>query len=352
MWCSDTVLTDRWKDRQMSNARDSNVFCRLFAYRPRPDRTSVEDFLTEAYASVLLSDTTAAARVLTHLFRLPISPTFTLRTQQQYEGDRPDMEFRDDKYLIFQENKVGSPFDQMQIDRYQERIATRACGLGLVTKVVSCLRRLDDAFTDMPPCEVICWSDVYRAMKDHAETVDDKARALWDAYLGFLEELRMDPFAGFEEKWLIALRDVDNLRNRAWQLLDLMKEHLQRAYRLTVENRKASDGKSSVHSGVFDAGGLKLQPVIDFNSAEILFELWLYESQGVAFGEVKKIVMPPFHEAWNHLVVRSTPEGLLQDFYDCIGDRQVEAVNAWIDLMLSPLVRAGLVNRRIPADQT
>ena len=86
--------------------RESNVFCRLFSYRNRPGRTSEEDFLTEAYAAVLLCGKAAASFVLRDLFGVQISEDFSLKTQMQYCSDRPDMQFRDDKYLVFQENKV------------------------------------------------------------------------------------------------------------------------------------------------------------------------------------------------------------------------------------------------------
>lgn len=325
---------------------ESEVFRRLFRYRPRPDRTSAEDFLTEAYASVLLSDQNAAAMVLKDLFQRPITANFKLHTQQPYEGDRPDMKFEDLDNLVFQENKVESPFDKEQIARYRERITKLADGRN--TLVVSCTRLPSDAAADPPHFLPIRWSDIYRVIESHLADVDQSRRWFWSAFLSFLRDRQMEPFSGLLAKQVDALRDVEQLRARAWQLLELLKSHFETNYNVQTEDPVASKAYLSIYKWSFSTGNLRFLPEIKLAADGICFALWLRNDPTgcSAFAEAEKLLVPPFKNEYSQLAVRSTPEGLLPDFYACSPERQVEAACAWVDLMLEPLVRHGLLKTR------
>ncbi|HVA51226.1 MAG TPA: hypothetical protein VNH11_33095 [Pirellulales bacterium] len=325
---------------------ESEVFSRLFRYRPRPDRTPAEDFVTEAYASVLLSDKNAAAMVLKDLFQRSMTANFKLQTQQPVESDRPDMKFEDADNLVFQENKVESPFDAEQVARYQERIAKLAGGRK--TLVVSCTWLPSDAATDAPHFLPIRWSDVYQAIKNHLADVDQSRRWFWSAFLAFLRERRMEPFSGIQVKWVDALRDVEQLRVRAWQLLELIKSHFESKYNVQTEDTGASKAYRSISKWCFSTGNLRFEPEIKLADEGVYFALWLRNDPSgcSAFVEAEKLLVPPFKIEYSHLAVRSTPEAILPDFYECTPDRQVAAALAWVDLMLQPLVQNGLLKLR------
>lgn len=111
------------------NGETPNLFRRLLAYRPRADRDSRENFLTESFAYLLAKDSAVALKIVTAMVegRFQLKRITSIRTQVSL-GDASSRGLLDMKIealdrngntlQIWIENKWDSPADVDQINRY------------------------------------------------------------------------------------------------------------------------------------------------------------------------------------------------------------------------------------------
>jgi hypothetical protein len=245
----------------MASRIDDNLFYRLSRYRPRPDRDSAEDFLTESYAAVLMSDQEAASKVLTELFEIAISKNFSVITQSIYDACRPDMEFIDinNKRTVFQENKIDAPFGDTQLKNYQE-VLRRKAQSGISCLLVTCtpVRSMP-----VPPSSFdiksITWSDVYKACKQYASELPD-ARRLWQDFLGFLEVKGMQPFSGISKQHEDLLASMAALRKQINQLMDVICQRLSSKYVLSKE--KSPESVDLIYRSLGTTSKVSIKPLV------------------------------------------------------------------------------------------
>jgi len=332
-----------------------NVFGRLFSYRNRPGKTSEEDFLTEAYATVLLSDKGAAARVLQDLWGVAISPCFLLSTQRQYGGNRPDMEIADDKHLVFQENKVGADFGELQIEGYQDCVQEVATQRKLEPLVISCtpLRSAPSGNATVRHIHHT-WSDVYTAVQKHVDQVADASRRLWSDFLDFLEAKGMKPFTGLRQESLSAFAEVARLRRQLVQMLDEVYEHLQARYRVRLGSSKQSSNRWYVDKcGLIaegpEADGLIINPWIEFvDDGKVYLVLRLF---GTIMQKVLQddVCRNAFLDAgYGNYDARLDLATLLEVAPDGDAVRQREFLMRRVDETLESLERLGILELRLP----
>jgi len=123
----DTIIT--------INGKTPNLFRGLLSYRPRADRDSRENFLTESFAYVLAMDPAVAVRIIQAFVedRFEVKRLISIRTQVSLSDKNgrglPDMmlEVLDRKNQTVQvwiENKWDSFADVDQLDRYRAHLKT------------------------------------------------------------------------------------------------------------------------------------------------------------------------------------------------------------------------------------
>ncbi len=327
---------------------ERNVFYRLFNYRNRPDRTSEEDFLTQAYATVLLADTKRAASVLSELFAISISPDFTLSTQRQYGPHRPDMEFPDDNWIIFQEDKVWSGFGEGQFTGYQHCLS-KVPGPP-ERMVVSCTHVRDEPEKDdVTESRHIRWVDVYRALKKH-DQADPGTSILWSDFITFLEAKGMAPFIGVTAQSFQAFADVVRLRAQLLQLLDELREDIEKKYCVGVTAARQSPNALYLGNVNFTAqGDVTITPWIDFR-LDGHIDMVLYVSpkgREQAFKDDEHCSRLFPDAGWGNYAARWDLTQMVDDAPG--GDAaqlQKERVMAWIVDTLEPVVRLGLLRRK------
>jgi hypothetical protein len=111
------------------NGNPPNLFCGLLSYRPRADRDSHENFLTESFAYLLAKDPAVATKIVNAMVgeKFKLKRIKNIRTQVSLGDENgrglPDMMIEalehDEKSLqIWVENKWNSCADLDQISRY------------------------------------------------------------------------------------------------------------------------------------------------------------------------------------------------------------------------------------------
>lgn len=329
-----------------------NLFCRLFRYRPRAGRTPEEDFLTEAYAGILLLDKKAGAAVLSALFGVTISEQFELVTQAQYGGDRPDMEFRDpvNGVFVFQENKFGAEFQKGQLDRYFTRLFER--GKEFPTKLLVSCTTMREAPLVHPDKNYThySWPQVFESVSTQVKQAAVEIRPIWQQFLGFLESKGMQPFSGIPQSALDALNEVEACRNQLWQLLDLIIDHLRSRYDCNVIPGSASKSFWSVSKPSLKFGAITFLPYIEYKADGIFFGLSLRkESTGLVNSEssVSELTKNFQPDVGGHLSQAVSAANLSDGFFeDVASDPQLNSIRGWYDQVLDPFVQKGMIQRR------
>ena len=329
-----------------------NLFYRLFRYRPRAGRTPEEDYLTEAYAGILLLDKKAGATVLSALFGVTISEQFELVTQAQYGGDRPDMEFRDpiNGVFVFQENKFGAEFQTGQLDRYFTRLFER--GKEFPTKLLVSCTTMREAPIVHPDKNYThySWLQVFESVSTHIEQAAVEIRPIWKQFLGFLESKGMQPFSGITRSALDALDQVEACRNQLWQLLDLIIEHLRSHYDCNVIPGNSSKSFWSVSKPSLKFGAIIFLPYIEYKKDGIFFGLSLRkETPGLVNPESSVSVLAKNYQLddGGHLYQAISAANLSDGFFeDVASEPQLNAIRGWYDQVLDPFVQKGMIQRR------
>lgn len=184
----------------------SNFLERLFKYQATPERTPLEDFLTEVLAEWLRLTTAdgGLGQVLEVLFMQPWAGQLeneTLRSIQwttQHTiapgylgaGKRPDLVGRGNDCFLIIENKIGAPFRYYedengcnhQLSLYRKYLESRPeanRGIVLITQ-----------FT-MPPCNwndpVLRWGQVYSWLRQQSTAEGSSLNYLSRLFMTFLE---------------------------------------------------------------------------------------------------------------------------------------------------------------------
>ncbi|HET7625359.1 MAG TPA: PD-(D/E)XK nuclease family protein, partial [Verrucomicrobiae bacterium] len=129
--------------------RADNLFCRLFSYTPRENRTALEDFCTEALAWCLRRSPEFRKKFLDllqdHLTDGRPFPSgldlnkLRIETQFGFSGEGETGETKagrfdlrissdDSEFCLVVEVKVDSDFGPNQIDSYREHLKKHKCG--------------------------------------------------------------------------------------------------------------------------------------------------------------------------------------------------------------------------------
>ena len=110
-----------------------NVFQRLLSYRPRPDRDSKENFLTEAFAYVLAQDPKVAAKIIEGFTAggVRVKRLVSITTQVRLADGRGLLDMKievldqgDQPVQVWIENKWDSPADYGQLVGYLKFLET------------------------------------------------------------------------------------------------------------------------------------------------------------------------------------------------------------------------------------
>lgn len=152
---------------------DTNLFAALKKHRPRANKDSVENFLTETFAWVLKNDNLFAkyflSKVLSDFEANQLKDLeLSWETQAYFAGVYPDMicKYADDKVLVF-EHKAWAYLHENQLDRYREYAKFNFSEYKIILITAHSAQHQQNF--DI----ALCWSDVYlhidEWLKNHKE---------------------------------------------------------------------------------------------------------------------------------------------------------------------------------------
>jgi PD-(D/E)XK nuclease superfamily len=270
-----------------SDSKAANLFSRLFSYTPRVDRTSLEDYCSEALAWCLrLSPGVAQAFLdLTGIERLRgYRDSVDVDTQLRFKGSA-DEDAEDDTtsmggrfdlviyprerpdFVLVVESKIGAPLGPNQLKTYREQLDNGPL-FRLVPRSARFLGALTDRAESQPLDQakgVLKWSEVYKLLEKPPRTktahFDAKEAAAVEhacqQFAAFLKDNGMSidlPKANSDirsyAKGLLFRQEIERLLGRVRRQNSGLKEHLKRTVRF--DHDESSD---SIWLGLYNKPG-------------------------------------------------------------------------------------------------
>lgn len=193
----------------------------LRKYRPREGHDPLENFITEAFCWILKSYDDFSVFFIDHLFEKmniekKVIENHEWSTQENFGGFFPDMlcKFGDNAALVF-ENKAWAELHHNQIGNYRS-YATEKYNESYIILITATVRQ-----HDQNPDLALCWSDVYKIIREWLKKENNGDNFIFNDFLELLKNEGMAPpapisyesiqsyFTGMELK-----QQVINLRNR------------------------------------------------------------------------------------------------------------------------------------------
>jgi|GEM_PF-5152685 len=206
----------------MSETKNSNLFWRLM-HTERSSAEGHEDFVTEAFAAVLLADQNLTQHFVNSILGVKLNQLerVVVETQSEYDSvkagiSRPDMEFRSESFVLFVENKIGASLNNYLIESSTENDEKETWDQ--VKKYDTTLQLLGDlhpseryliAIGQVPLKSVhadltyfkggFLWWDVFRIINEYYENSsldlghDSYQRWLINEFLVFMQITHLDP---------------------------------------------------------------------------------------------------------------------------------------------------------------
>jgi hypothetical protein len=185
------------------NGKTPNLFRGLLSYRPRAERDSRENFLTEAFSYVLAMDPKVAVKVIEAFVekRFDVKQLLSISTQisltDETSRGMPDMRIdvldgEGRRMQVWIENKWGAAADPEQLTRYVGYLKNHD------SMIPKCLVLLTPRHTDANVCPVptsniqvthMSWSKIHKVVIEHG------AHAVTNEFAAFLteQELTVQP---------------------------------------------------------------------------------------------------------------------------------------------------------------
>jgi len=211
----------------------ASLFNILLSQVSRSDRTRTEDFFTEIFAHLLLSNYNVFIEFLLVFELSDIVPDndHYIRTQLQFDGSRPDITIQlfdgDRSDLLFIENKIDSPEGFHQLKKYAKELSghpnvTQAT-LVYITRDYDKKDEKDICPLDKPEFKQFRWHEVYRFLEKYKED------SLVVETLKFMEANNMARNNLFSPVDILTLTNFPNVRKMMDEVMngkvrDLFKE--------------------------------------------------------------------------------------------------------------------------------
>ena len=263
----------------------------IYRYRERPDRSPLEDFLSEAlcYLLKLLDEEGRTRGALRSLFDIELSVA-NLRWRTQYvipagagnvSGKRPDIvgtTAEGNAEIVIIENKITAPFMEYYSEDGQQEIQIelykRYAEDNYALTQVLLITHLTPRPKDWPDRDTKTWQQIYRALNKYGAYLGERSgaagRFLWEL-CRFLEDnnmaevkLALDEIASYSA-WKSLRQKIETLGNAAWPLVQSQPHGQPAADRFKNSGfrptRGFSDLSNKFFGTVFTPDGSKVDDV-------------------------------------------------------------------------------------------
>lgn len=199
----------------------------LYSRSSDNSRTPLEDYTTEALAGILENNQNILDEFVNKVLEID-GEGFHLDTQKFYallndKNCRVDMVFGNEDTVCFLENKVESPEDHEQLDRYSKVLDLKKTA-GKETFLRYCTKYFDKKNLDNHNFKQIRWADISGFLIKHEND------SLIKDYLIFLRSNGMGESIKFSTVDLISMENIIDLVSRMNDCLELIKPKFKKIF--------------------------------------------------------------------------------------------------------------------------
>ena len=205
----------------------TNLFSRLFRYRPTAGRVPWEDHFTESFAAVLDHYPKLREGYAGHLIGRPVEAVI-IDTQRTFDDARPDMwidarDVDDRRHVVMVEHKMGAPAEWPQLKAYEERLR-RVTPAETRTLVHIAGSSAAPRFEASGGVEFRCfkWFQICRWLQRRAATARSRGQHMEfvDEFLKFMGERGMTIEISMNELVAARVYKAGEVERRLQQILD------------------------------------------------------------------------------------------------------------------------------------
>jgi hypothetical protein len=178
-----------------------NLFEALFEFHPREGHTPKENFLTEAFAYLLRTETEARDKWLSHLLGRSVEPSAceVITRQSEKDGDSDTSVYPDllldgellggEAFAVYCEHKWDSHCNQTQLDRYRKLVEGKGKHARLAFIGATHKQKADaKECLQGSGCKCALWEDAFAVL----DGLTDKSAVLKE-FLGFMKTHGLSP---------------------------------------------------------------------------------------------------------------------------------------------------------------
>ena len=207
----------------------TDLFSRLFRYRPTHGRVPWEDWFTESFAAVLDRYPKLGAAYAGYLIGRDVE-TADIETQRTFDSARPDMwvDARDadgGRHVVMVEHKMGAPAEGPQLRSYEQRL--QGLTLTVETRTLvhiagSSARPEFEKTAAGVSFKCLAWFRVYRWLERWAvrARTDGDSTEFVDELLKFMEKWGMTIEISMNELMAATAYRTNQVERRLLQILD------------------------------------------------------------------------------------------------------------------------------------
>jgi len=207
----------------MRNLRNDSLLVALSSYRPRKNRRSIEDFITEAFCWILRNDMRTQQTLLNQLSSVLTEAgsnetSFVdeegLRwaTQERLRDSRPDMLLETEEIVFVFEHKVWAEASAAQLWRHREGAEAQYPQKVYVVLVTAAQWHANE---EADIC--LTWSSLFKSLEQTTE--EDDQSIILSEFLTLLDSEGLSPTEHISESGIRAYRPAQQFQSRLRQLL-------------------------------------------------------------------------------------------------------------------------------------
>lgn len=254
-----------------------SLFNRIYSYRERENKNSLENFLIEIFAFCLTEDKVFAKRYFSK-FNVHLPENYIVKTQAVYDFGRPDIEiyFPDKKELILIECKIEHFERENQLDDYAKILNSQKLDkkhLFYLTKYYD-YKELNQPNIDF---QLQKWSDIYNLIDEKKDNETTKQLKL------YIKELNMAESSNFNYQDLAVLKSIPASIRKMDEILDGIKPYFEKKIGgLSKESARSTRLKDSWYVNyhdIYNGKVLKYGVSVGFfwwdNDISLALRIWL-----------------------------------------------------------------------------
>lgn len=329
-----------------------SLFNRIYSYRERENKNSLENFIIEIFAYCLTEDKSFAKRYLLN-YDISLPENYSVKTQSTYEFGRPDIEifFPDKKEQILIECKIEHYERENQLEDYAKILNSQKLDkkhLIYLTKYYD-YKELKEENINF---HLQKWSDVYNLIDEH------KDRETTQQLKIYIKELNMAESNNFNYQDLAVLKSIPASIRKMDEILDGIKPYFEKKIgSLSKESARSTRLKDSWYVNYHDiyiGKTLKYGVSVGFfwwdNDISLAIRIWLPNKEKntdttnykqVFDKNLKNWELEEWDDCYNYWYYTSVAQFIIDE------DEQIPAMIKYLKIGIDELVELKNIDKKI-----